>query len=63
MVTNFQSSYEQVKDGYNGIMMDLDNPDYDGVIDKMLKLNSVLRNNLKGFKYLPEIDKWKGIFN
>ena len=61
VVTNFQSSYEQVKDSYNGIMLDLNNPNYDEAIDKMLSLKNELRNNLNGFRYVAEIDKWNEI--
>lgn len=62
VVTNFESSYEQITDGYNGIMVDLDNPNYEEVVDKMLTLKETLQKNLEGFTYLPEIDKWQSIF-
>ena len=62
VVTNFESSYEQVKDGYNGIMVDLNETDYKKVIQRMLTEKDILKNNLKDFKYSPEIDKWKEIF-
>lgn len=62
VVTNFESSYEQVKDGYNGIMVDLNETDYKKVINRMLNEKDILKNNLKDFKYSPEIDKWKEIF-
>ena len=58
VVTNFESSSEQIKDGYNGIIVDLNSKDYDIVIDKMLSLHDILCNNLKGFEYKLEIDKW-----
>ena len=62
VVTNFESSYEQIKDGYNGIMVDLDETDYKKVINRMLTEKEVLKNNLKDFKYSPEIKEWKEIF-
>ncbi len=62
VVTNFESSYEQIKDGYNGIMVDLDNPNYDDVINRMLTSKDTLKKNLEGFTYIPEIEKWKEIF-
>ena len=62
VVTNFESSYEQIKDGYNGIMVDLNETDYKKVINRMLTEKEVLKNNLKDFKYSPEIKEWKEIF-
>lgn len=62
VVTNFESSYEQVKDGYNGIMVDLNEKDYKKIVSRMLTEKEVLKNNLKDFKYSPEIKEWKKIF-
>jgi glycosyltransferase involved in cell wall biosynthesis len=62
VVTNFESSYEQVKDGYNGIMVDLNETDYKKVVRRMLTEKEVLINNLKDFKYAPEIKEWKEVF-
>ena len=62
VVTNFESSYEQVKDGYNGIMVDLNEKDYKKVVQRMLTEKDILKNNLKDFKYRPEIEEWKEIF-
>lgn len=62
VVTNFESSYEQIEDGYNGIMVDLDETDYNKVIKRMLNEHDKLRDNLKDFKYEPELDKWREIF-
>lgn len=62
LVTNFKSSYEQIKDGYNGIMVDLDETDYSIIVKRLLSEKDVLKNNLKEYKYRPEIEEWKEIF-
>ena len=62
VVTNFESSYEQIKDGYNGIMVDLNETDYKKVVSRMLTEKEELINNLKDFKYRPEIKEWKEVF-
>lgn len=62
LVTNFESSYEQIKDGYNGIMVDLDETNYENIVKRMLNEKEKLKENLKDFKYEPELDKWIEIF-
>ena len=61
VVTNFLSAKEQVVDGYNGILVDLDCNDYNTVVDRMISLNQELKDNLKTFIYEPEVDKWKEV--
>ena len=61
VVTNFESAYEQVEDGINGILVDLDTIDYSSIIDKMLDNKYKLKDNLKGFKFDNEINKWLDI--
>ena len=61
VVTNFQSSSEQIEDNYNGIIVDLNEKDYSYVVDKMMLLHDTLKNNLKDFKYKIELDKWFSI--
>lgn len=62
LVTNFKSSYEQIKDGYNGIMVDLEEKDYSKVVKRLLEEKDTLKENLKSYKYRPEIEEWKEIF-
>lgn len=62
VVTNFESSYEQIKDGYNGIIVDLDETNYENIVKRMLNEKDRLKENLKNFNYIPEIDKWIEIF-
>jgi glycosyltransferase involved in cell wall biosynthesis len=52
--TNYRSSKEQVDDGVNGYILDLDLKNLDEVIDNMYN------NNLKGFKYIKKdnIKEW-----
>ncbi len=63
VVTNFESSYEQVKDGKNGIIVDLDIIDYTTTIDRMIGEKSNLKRNLVDFEFHNEISKWYDIFN
>lgn len=58
VVTKFQSSYEQVKDGYNGIQVDLELENYDEIVDRMINEYHNLKNNLKDFVYENELSKW-----
>ena len=62
LVTNFKSSYEQIKDGYNGIMVDLAEKDYSKVVKRLLEEKDTLKENLRSYKYRPEIEEWKEIF-
>ena len=61
VVTKFLSAKEQVVDGYNGILVDLDCSDYNTVVDRMISLNQELKENLKTFIYEPEVDKWREV--
>ena len=58
VVTNFLSAKEQVLDGYNGLLVDLNCEDYDTIVSKMIEFNTVLKDNLKDFVYEAEINKW-----
>ncbi len=62
VVTNFESASEQIIDGENGIVVDLNVTNYDEVVNRMINLKEKLKNNLKSFKYTNEIDKWLKIF-
>lgn len=63
VVTNFESSKEQIKDLETGIVVDLKETDYTTVINKMLENKDVLKENLKSFEFNNEIDKWLELFN
>ena len=63
VVTNFESAYEQVKDGINGIIVDLDIVDYSLTIDRMIGDKKNLKRNLEGFEFKNEISKWNDIFS
>lgn len=58
LVTNFESSKEQIEDLKNGIVIPLEEKEYDNYISKILDNKEVLRENLKPFIYKNEIDKW-----
>ncbi len=63
VVTNFESSKEQIKDLENGIVVDLDERDYTEVVNKMIESKDILKKNLETFKHNNEIDAWLNIFN
>ncbi len=63
VVTNFESAKEQIIDGENGIVVPLDLEDYTEVVDKMLNLKNILKENLREFHYENEIDKWIDLLN
>lgn len=58
VVTNFESAKEQVEDGFNGIIVSLDEDNYENVVNGMIEEEQVLKNNLKDFKYELEVDNW-----
>lgn len=58
IVTNFESASEQIIDGFNGIIVDLNENNYEDTIERMYKLKDILKENLKSFKYEIEIEKW-----
>lgn len=62
VVRNFESAKEQVIDNHNGIIVPLENPDYDEITDRMIKLQRTLKENLKSFKYENEVDEWNKQF-
>ena len=63
VVTNFESSYEQVEDGINGIIVPLDLDNYDNIVNRIITEQSLLKKNLKDFKYELEVDKWNEVLN
>lgn len=63
IVTNFESSKEQIQDNVNGIIIDLNEKDYSKYINKIITEKKNLKNNLKDFKYNNEINKWLDLFN
>lgn len=63
IVTNFESSKEQIKHLKNGIVIDLNATDYDQYIPIIIGKKEVLKNNLSSFEYKNEIEKWIQIFD
>ncbi len=61
VITNFESAKEQVIDGYNGIIVDLNEGDYTEIAQKMVANKQRLKNNLKDFTWSNELDKWYAI--
>ena len=63
VVTNFDVVYEQIEDGKNGIILDMNNEDYETLVQRMLDEKDTLKNNLKSFNYDIEtiLNKWNEI--
>ena len=63
VVTNFEAAYEQVEDGINGLILDMNNENYEYIVNQMLDNKEILKSNIKNFKYdnLALLDKWKNI--
>lgn len=58
VVTNFASSKEQVIDGFNGIIVDMNENNYSNYIQRMITERGAFIKNLEKYKYENEIDKW-----
>ena len=58
IVTNFESAYEQVIDEHDGIIIDLEEIDYNKYLTRIISNNSKYINNLNDFNYENEIRKW-----
>ena len=61
IVTNFESSKEQIQNNFNGIIIDLNETNYDKYVIDIVTKKEILKNNLKTFEHVNEIDKWKKI--
>lgn len=62
IVTNFESSKEQVVHLENGIIVPLDETNYSNYIDLAVDNKTRLRDNLKDFKFKNELEIWYEIF-
>lgn len=63
IVTNFESSKEQVTNLENGIIIDLNETDYNKYIDDIMNNKDKLRANLKDFTHKNDVEAWLKIFN
>lgn len=62
IVTDFESSKEQITNLANGIVINLQEKNYDQYIDLIVNNKKLLRKNLENFKYENEIKEWKNLF-
>ncbi len=58
IVTNFESSKEQIINNESGIVIDLQETNYDKYIKDIINNKKILKDNLKNFKHKNDIDKW-----
>lgn len=63
IVTNFESSKEQITNLENGIVIDLKENDYNKYIDLILNNKNKLKENLNGFHHENELQEWLNLFN
>lgn len=61
MVADFPSAKEQIENEKNGIIIPLECDDYTHYVQKLVKMKDIFKQNLNGFKYINEINKWKDI--
>ena len=63
VVTSFPAAIEQIEDGYNGLVLDMNNENYVNIVDRILSEKDKLKQNLKDFKYnnASLLDKWYNI--
>lgn len=58
VVTNFESSKEQVINDYNGIIIDLNEKKYNNIVKELNYKKNILKHNLDTFEFKNEINKW-----
>ena len=58
VITNFESSIEQIENGKNGIILELEGANYTQIISQMIKNKVVYKENLQNFKFINEKDEW-----
>lgn len=58
IATNFDSVYEQLIDDNNGIIINLEEKNYEKYLHKIINNNQIYKKNLQNFEYKNEIDKW-----
>jgi len=63
IVTNFESSKEQITNLENGIVIDLNDIDYSKYIELIIKNKNELKKSLKDFTYINDVLSWKKLFN
>ncbi len=63
IVTNFQSSKEQVINLENGIVIDLNDTNYNQYIELIVSNKYKLKENLKSFEHKNNVDAWTSLFN
>lgn len=61
IITNFETAQEQIKDDFNGIIIDLNATNYQKYLYRIINNIQKYKNNLKEFVYENEIEKWNDI--
>lgn len=62
IITNFESSSEQITHLFNGIILPLNSKDFSGYCNDIVNFSTTLKNNLQNFEFNNEIDKWLELF-
>lgn len=63
IVTNFESSKEQITNLENGIVIDLLDTNFEKYIEPILNNKQKLKDNLTDFRYENELNEWLHLFN
>lgn len=58
VVTNFESSKEQVINDFNGLIIDLNEKDYNSIVNELNAKKTHLKRNLDSFEFKNEVDEW-----
>lgn len=63
IVTNFESSKEQITNLENGIVIKLNDTNYDKYINSIISNKKILKENLKKFNHKNNVEAWIKLFN
>lgn len=63
ITTGFETAYEQVEDNKTGIIIDLDEKDYNKYLSRIVNNLSMYTNNLSSFYYTNDINSWNNIIS
>ena len=58
VVTNFESSKEQVINDFNGLIIDLNEKNYNSIVNELNAKKTLLKRNLDSFEFKNEVEEW-----
>ena len=63
IITDFPAAKEQIQNGENGLIIDLNQDDYSKHINDIISKKHYFREKMNVFKYDQEIEKWYNLLN